>query len=201
MLLVGRVMNALYLGVMADPHHVPTLDGFDVFTVRLYRMGLCISAVGLALLAASLLVGESSQDGLCWVLVFVGAALSAANMHLYDKRIRWVIGASGWVGGALLLLAPHVPAAWSPWVFYAGAGFVFVVLSGFALKEQFCFKIAFLRLVPLVLATSLIPLLAEERTVAGMMLVMASVMYGLLAVAKLRMPLHFDIGNKGAYQI
>jgi len=194
-------MNALYPEVMADPHHVPTLDGFDVFTVRLYRAGLALGASGLLVMSGSLLAGEGELDGLAWVAVFVGTALSIANMHLYDKRIRWLIGVVGWIGGSLMLLSSHLPVTAANWVFHAGVGFLFVAMSGFALKEQFCFKIKFLRIVPLVLAGSLIPLLAGERGVSGLMLGCAGVMYGVLAVAKMRMPLHFDVGDKSAYQI
>lgn len=186
---------------MADPHHVPTLDGFDVFTVRLYRVGLVLGAAGLLCLSGSLLATEGRLDPFAWVLVFLGTATSIANMHLYDKRIRWVIGVAGWLGGVGMLLAPALPDGLAPWIFHAGVGFVFVALSGFALKEQFCFKIKFLRLVPLVLATSLIPLLAGERVISGAMLACAGLMVGALAVAKLRMPLHYDIGDKSAYQI
>jgi len=186
---------------MADPHHVEELDSHDVFTVRLYRTGLAISATSLLLLGGSLVVGAVEIAGMAWVGVFAGTALSVACMHLYDKRIRWLIGASAPFGGVLMLLAPHTPESLWTWVFHAGAGFVFVSISGFALKEQFCFKIKFLPLVPLSLAGSLIPLLLGQIQVAGLMLAFAGVLYGVLAVAKVRMPLHFDIGNKSAYQI
>ena len=186
---------------MADPHHVPELDGFDVFTVRLYRTGLALSASGLLLLGGAMVAGQADIPGPAWVLVFVGTALSIANMHLYDKRVRWFIGASGWFGGALMLLASHVPSTGWMWVFYAGCGFIFVSMSGFALKEQFCFKIKFLPLVPVFLAGSLIPLLLGQEQVAGLMLMVAGVLYGVLAGAKFLMPVHFDIGKKSAYQI
>ncbi len=185
---------------MADPHHVPELDGFDVFTVRLYRSGLAVGAAGLLLLGGALVLGATAVIGPAWVVVFVGTALSIANMHLYDKRVRWFISAVGWIGGALLLAAGQVPSGLWMWVYYAGAGFVFVSMSGFALKEQFCFKIKFLPAIPVLLAGSLIPLLLQWDRFAGAMLIAAGLVYGVLAVAKMRMPLHFDVGDKSAYQ-
>ena len=67
--------------------------------------------------------------------------------------------------------------------------------------EQFCFRIPGLRLVPLFLATSLIPLLAGKVAFAGALLLLSGVIYSALAFAKWRMPLHFDVGDKSKYQI
>jgi uncharacterized integral membrane protein len=179
---------------MADPHHVALLDGYDRGSVRAYRAGLGGAAVGLgALTAAS--AGHAPLEVARW-LVVVGAALSLANVHLYDKRIRAVIVGAGWTGAVLLL----APVPW-PLVHLAGLGFVFVALSGFALKEQFCFRIPFLRAVPLLLATSLVPLAIGPMPLATALLGAATAALGLLAVAKLRMPLHFDIGDKSRYQV
>ena len=187
---------------MADPHHIPALDAFDWLTVRLYRGGIALSAIGLLALAATLATPVLSglrpaAEG----AVLVGAAASIANMHLYDKRIRWVIGASGWVGAVLLVNSGHGGPTLEPWVHHAGLGFVVVSFSAVAIKEQFCFKIPGLRAVPALLALSLIPMLLGQGPVAAALLGVAGLVYAALAVAKMRMPLHFDVGNKAAYQI
>ncbi len=179
---------------MADPHHVAALDAFDRGSVRTYRAGLTVAAVGLILSAAAEL-GLFDLVTARWV-VLVGAALSIANLHLYVKRIRAVIVLSGWVGASLLL------APWPlPLVKLAGMGFVFVSLSGFAVKEQFCFRIPFLRAVPLLLATALVPMRFGPPPVAAGLLGLAGLLYAILAVAKWRMPLHFDIGDKSRYEV
>jgi uncharacterized integral membrane protein len=179
---------------MADPQHIAELDRFDRGSVRVYRAGLIVSAAGLLLFAAAE-IGWLDPVLARWV-VCVGAALSIANLHLYVKRIRAVIVVAGWTG-LILLLAP-VPF---PLVGLAGLGCIFVSLSGFALKEQFCFRIPFLRAVPLLLATALLPLALGPAPVAAVLLAAAGVLYAILAVAKLRMPLHFDIGDKSKYQV
>lgn len=177
---------------MADPHHVPELDGFDRATVALYRLGVVGSAIALGVLAIGAWQG--------WDLAPVRAALLAAtaltvvNLHLYDKRVRWVIGASAWVGAVLVALGGHWPG-------YAGLGFLFVSLSAVALKERFCFKIPGLRAVPLLLALALVPLVLDAGTLAAVVLAPAAVLYAVLSVAKLRMPLHFDVGDRSRYQI
>lgn len=187
---------------MADPHHIEELDGLDRLTVRLYRSGIALSAVGLLLAAAVYGAGQDEAWGRAtWTLVLAGAALCIADMHLYAKHIRWVIGASGWLGAVLVFGADAATEPLQPWVRFAGVGFVFVSLSGFALKEQFCFRIPLLRAVPLLLAASLVPLLAGIGWAAAALLGVAGLVYGALAVAKMRMPLHFDVGDKSKYQV
>jgi uncharacterized integral membrane protein len=190
---------------MADPQHIPELDSFDELTVRLYRVGLSTAAISLVLagllqlgLALEILDQASPWIHRVWVLCLLGTAGAVANMHLYDKHIRWFIGMAGWVG-AVVLFSANGPE--SLWLYTAGLGFVFVALSAYALKEQFCFRIPGLRLVPLLLATSLIPLLSGHSVIAGLLLLLSGVIYTALVVAKWRMPLHFDVGDKSKYQL
>ena len=190
-----------YDAVMADPHHEEPLDGLDRLTVRLYRTGLSASALGLCSLAAALVSGRTDVAAVAEWTVVAGVAVSVSCMHLYDKRIRWVIGSSAWVGALLLVAAGTRPDVWAWWVHHAGLGFVFVSLSAFALKEQFCFRIPLLRGVPAFLALSLVPMLAGAALPAAVLLGLAGLVTGRLAWAKSRMPLHFDIGDKSAYQV
>ena len=128
-------------------------------------------------------------------------ALAVADLHLYDKRVRWVVGASGWAGAALSFVGLGLGGVAGTWIAHAGLGFLFVALSALALKERFCFRIPGLRAVPLLLAVSLVPLLAGRPAPAAVVLFAAGAVFALLAVAKARMPLHFDVGNKDAYQV
>lgn len=194
---------------MADPQHVPELDGFDELTVRLYRAGLLLAAVGVSGVGALYLatpflpgVDVSGLAKLLWLVTVYGVAAAVLHVHLYDKRIRWVIRAAAWLGVVLMLAA----ATWADpmlvrWTWHAGLGFVFIALSGFALKEQYCFRLPMMRLVPVLLAVSLIPLLAQAQLVAGAMLTVAGLLLFVLAVQKMRMPLHYDVGDKSKYQV
>lgn len=184
---------------MADPQHVPEMDAFDVRSVRLYRLGLVLTALGL--LASGLLVVFDPESFFAGRnAVALGAAVSGSNLHLYDKRIRSLIVSAAWFGVVVMLCAVPIEGTLGRAVDVAGLGLVFVALSGFALKEQFCFKVPLMRAVPWLLAASLVPLLAEWWLIAGVLLLLAGASFGLLAVAKLRMPLHYDIGDKSKYQ-
>ncbi len=181
---------------MADPQHVPTLDGLDRFTVRLYRTGLVIASAGVlyAGVRAALTTVVDLPD--LMPVILVGVMLCVANVHLYDKLFRWIFGALGITGAVLWAVADlHMLVG------LAGFGFIFAALSAFALKEQFCFRVPGMRLVPLMLAASLIGFgLGNAIVVAGLLLP-AGVLLCILAIAKLRMPLHFDVGDKSHYQI
>ena len=54
---------------------------------------------------------------------------------------------------------------------------------------------------PALLALSLIPLLGHWDLPAALLLALSSLIYGAMAFAKTRMPLHFDVGDKSRYQV
>jgi uncharacterized integral membrane protein len=194
---------------MADPDHRPDMDAFDGLTVGLYRAGLLLaglSCIGVAVVAG-LRVGQLFPPWwvgqLVWALVGASAALSAATVHLYDKRIRWVLASAAPVGLALQLVAAVLPP--EAWVVEplqaAGVGFAGVTLSGLALKERFCFKLPGLRAVPVLWVAGLVPLLVDWPV--GLLVAFGAVGLVLvaLAVAKLLQPMDFDIGDKSRYQV
>ena len=78
---------------MADPHHVESLDALDRWTVGLYRAGLFVAAAGSGALAACHWRG--TPDGWGRWVVLLAVALIVADLHLYDRKIRWVISAAG----------------------------------------------------------------------------------------------------------
>jgi uncharacterized integral membrane protein len=184
---------------VADPHHVEPLTSFDRLTVGLYRAGLVIAAFGVAWTAFALAWREPTLVPRWTTLVGVG--LVVANLHLYDPVIRWVIVASGWLGVVLVAVVPIVGATLAPWPDTAGLGFLFVVLSAVALKERYCFRLPLVVAVPPLLAGALLPLLLGLDGIAAVVLGAAAAVLGLLALRKLAMPLHYDIGDKSKYQV
>ena len=194
---------------MADPQHTPKLDAHDALTVRLYRVGLTLGA-STTLLLSGWMLGVNQffaiQSDLAVraleLILGLGSAFALVNLHLYDKRVRWIIVGSG-VAGLWLMASSSLFSM--PWIehliFHAGLGFVFVVYSALALKEQFCFRIPGLKLVPLFLATSLIPAVLQQPVIFGALLLPAGLCMGLLSLAKWRMPLGHDIGDKSNYQV
>ncbi|MEN0061444.1 MAG: DUF2301 domain-containing membrane protein [Myxococcota bacterium] len=186
---------------MADPDHIPQMDAFDRLTVGLYRAGLLGQALGLFVISATE-IGWAARD-VGPLAMLTAVALSVGNLHLYDKRIRWLISTSGWLGAVLVVAAATLPE--SAWVeallHYAGLGFLFVVTSALALKERFCFRLPGLQAVPVALAGGVATGLFGFGTLTAVALGLSGLVVALLAVAKLRMPVHVDIGNKDAYQV
>jgi len=194
---------------MADPQHIPELDPHDRRTVRLYRLGLSIAAVGVLFLSAWSLGAErllpsGGERGLRWLSTGTsfGVALAVANLHLYAKSVRWVIVTAGVFGLWFMALAGGLSEGVAEHlVFHVGLGLVFVVLSALALKEQFCFRIPGLKLVPLFLATAMIPAVTGHLLAFGALLLPAGGLLVVLCVAKWRMPLGHDVGDKSRYQV
>ncbi len=183
---------------MANPEFQEELDTLDKISVCLYRMGISLFSV------SCLMAGALSYEGITlasvtspfdkWVfwLILVSTVLSAANIHVYDKTVRTVIMWSGWL--SLLLIVISVPT----WV---SLGFCFVVFSGIALKESFCFKVPGLKLIPVLLVIAVFCTALHQLPVLAILYMVIGSIMGFLSFKKWQMPLHFDIGVKANYQI
>ena len=189
---------------MADPHHIPTLDAHDVRTVVLYRLGLSLAATSVVLGACAQLflpVSDQTMYGLA-LGVSAGILCCVVNLHLYNKTIRWVITSAASAGVWVLAVAFVVEAPeWHHILIHGGLGLCFVSLSALALKEQFCFRIPGLRAVPIFLATSVLLGVMHWPIAHGVALLPAGLLLFVLCVAKWRMPLGHDIGNKAHYEV
>jgi uncharacterized integral membrane protein len=186
---------------MADPNHVAQLDRLDIWSVCFYRVGLSAIALGLAWAAWLEISPAQIGVGFGWLFVAGGAALAAANVHLYAKLIRWLLQMATGAGLLMLLIAVMVPLSHEGGVFSGGLALLFVSVCGFALKEQYCFHLYGMWLLPLLLGAALMPMSGDQAWIGALALACAAVIYAYLAVAKWRMPLHFDIGDKSKYQI
>lgn len=186
---------------MATPDHIPSMEPLDRLTVALYRSGLSLFALVSALEAAELLTGVSILGEWHLPLTAAAAATASANIHLYDPRFRWFFPLMSWIG--LLLLAFSLPVQSPETVrqlsilslafFYAGAAM-------FGVKEYFCFRIPGLPLLPLLLGAAVLLRWGGMERAEGAFLAAAALFYAWLATAKWKMPLHFDIGDKGMYK-
>lgn len=175
---------------MADPHHIEPLDGFDRLTVRAYRAGLLLAPVALGWLAV-----EPQAAHARW-LATAAIALSVVHLHLYDRKIRWVI--QGLTAAGLAISA--APTA-DPTVLALGHGLLLAALSALVLKEWFCFRIPLVRLTPLTLAAAVTLAWGDALPAAQIAYGLGALGVALIAVAKLRMPLTHDIGDRSRYQV
>lgn len=181
---------------MAHPHHVEVLDAFDRVTIRTYRAGLLTSALALGLLALE--TWGRRDGGRAVGLVLVGAVLAVGNLHLYDKRIRWLVQWLTWSG----LLATIAAAATDlRWVGSLGLGLVCAALSALVLKEWFSFRIPLVRATPAVLALGVIARWAGREPLAAVCFGLGALGVASVGVAKLSMPLSHDLGDRRHYQI
>ena len=169
---------------MADPHIKSEMDLFDYLTVIFYRLGFVLAAPSIALLPWQ--THYPAQ-----LLCFVAAALCASSLHIYMKPYRLVLQGATWVG--LLCALVGFPLL--------GLGGVFITLGGLCFKEYFCFKVPGLPLQPLLLAGLWFALAFGVLPFAQILAGISALLFLIVSVAKWRMPLHFDIGDKTKYEI
>ncbi len=180
---------------MADPKHIEILDTFDRRSILAYRTGLILSAVSLGLIALQLSMHHDARRPIA-LLVFA-VVLSVGNMHLYDKRVRWIISWLGW--GSLLALS-IVDLAPRP-LGTLGLGLSLAALSALVLKEWFCFRIPLVRWTPAVLFVGVLANHWSHDLLTAVCFGLGALGVAAVAVAKTRMPLTHDMGDRAHYQI
>ncbi|GAB2662556.1 DUF2301 domain-containing membrane protein [Vibrio panuliri] len=182
---------------MANPEYQEKLDSLDKLSVCLYRTGISLFAIALLFLALSLssLFNLTHTLSLSLLITGIAAAMCAANLHVYNKWVRTIIVWSAWIGILLILSDPQQGRVW------LSLGFLFITLSGLALKESFCFKVLGLKVVPILLASSIGLLYFTQTIYASILLALTGLIVGYLSFKKWQMPLHFDIGIKANYEI
>lgn len=168
---------------MADPHIESPLDLWDKFTIICYRSGFVLATLMIALLPY---FAELAQRGL-----LIAGVMLASSLHIYLKSIRLTFQFAMWIG--LLCQIFGVPSL--------AFGSALLVIGGLCYKEYFCFRIFGLATQPILLALLWLATVAEISLVQIILSAVASLLLLILSIQKWRMPLHFDIGDKGKYQI
>ena len=166
---------------MADPHIKSPMDWLDYVTVIAYRLGFSLAAPAILFLPWEGQSGVSAQQ-----LTFLAAMLCASSLHF-----RLILQAATW--GGLIFAVFGFPLI--------GLGGAFVTLGGLCFKEYFCFKVPGLRAQPLLLAALWFALVLGGTTIAQGLAFLSALLFLVTAIAKWRMPLHFDIGDKSKYEM
>ena len=195
------------------------VEARDVREVLLYRAGIAVCAGAMVLALAASAGGPAGADWLAHrrlpltaavLLLTAGTGLSVATIHLYIRGfralLRWLYaaGAAGlllvvvWAGLSgraflgLLLGSPVGLVAWGP---------VLAALCGVAVKEAVCFgrieAVLFATLTPLLVAGRLWGFLGPRSL--QLLFAADTVLLCVFAVAKARMPVERDIGDKSLY--
>ncbi len=211
----GILLNTMGERILYQP-----LTKGDKITVILYRTGILISALIICLAACLALSGAySSRDyafitsgagGLLLVLLtYFSVGLSVFFIHLYVGRFHRILKNIFYIAVlclGLLLAAgkgnPAAPLFSSPPI----SALLLIPLSlclGFVTaKEAFCFRILegylLAGLMPAYIFFYAVGALSTRNAALGLGLIAA--LAALFVIRKVFMPLHFDIGDKSAYQ-
>lgn len=197
------------------------LTGGDRASVLIYRTGIALTAVLLVLGGFLFLrfLGFENWNGFKgqthdrWVniyiiLLYISAGMSVLTMHLYVKRFRRLIKGLYIIAVlALFFVLVQSSGRTGSVVFESQYGGLFLlpisICIGFiGAKEAFCFRLneGFLLAVLLPLFVLFLSSRALSPRGTGLMLLLISGVMVLFAVRKVPMPLHYDIGDKSAYE-
>lgn len=169
---------------MADPHIRSPMDSFDYLSVVVYRLGFVLAAPAILLLPWQGMLPAGQ-------LTILAGVMCASTLHIYMKSFRMLLQFASWIG--LLAYMAGLPML--------ALGGALVTLGGLAYKEQFCFKVPGLQFQPLIVAALWFALWFELPYAAKLLASLSALLFLVLSVAKWRMPLHYDIGDKSKYEI
>lgn len=189
-----------------------TITDEDRREVMIYRGGLIISAISLALAINLVLFANLTPPiisliiGL-YALFSLGLGVSLMTIHIYFRplhlllKLFWMIGTIA----SFILILRH-PENSVLWVYQhplslLGIGFTFAALTGIYFKEAFCFNQLEMKvltpLVPLLLLGHLVgilPLGAEQ-----VLLFIWSILFVIVSLRKFWQPIPEDIGDKSVF--
>ncbi|AGH37869.1 hypothetical protein F543_17840 [Bibersteinia trehalosi USDA-ARS-USMARC-189] len=168
---------------MADPHIKSPMDFWDYLTVIIYRNGFVLAAIMLLLLPF--------QSSMAQVGLLIAGTMLASSLHLYLKNFRYLFQFVMWIG----LLCQ----VWKIESLAFGASLM--VIGGLCYKEYFCFRVWRLNFQPILLAVLWLAVVLQISWLFLPLAILCSILTLFLSVQKWRMPLHFDIGDKGKYQV
>ncbi|WP_019617225.1 DUF2301 domain-containing membrane protein [Psychromonas ossibalaenae] len=182
---------------MADPHIQENLDRWDKLTISIYRFGMLLTFFALSGLALQQLFYP------LWFkesLIFLALAtlLQASSLHLYNKAIRLLLVNACWFGVWLSAVSFTLSGLLAA---YLSLGLLSVTLAGIAFKESFCFSLASLKLVPVILVCTWGAVVASLGEWAAGGFFITALLYLYMAWKKINMPLYYDLGDRSKYEI
>lgn len=168
---------------MADPHIKSPMDFWDYLTVIIYRSGFVLSAIMLLLLPIRF---SLAQMGL-----LIAGTMLASSLHLYLKNFRYLFQFVMWIGLLCQVFGLEMLAL----------GTSLLVIGGLCYKEYFCFRVWGLNFQPILLAVLWLTVVLQISWIFVPLAILCGILTLFLSIQKWRMLLHFDIGDKGKYQV
>ncbi|MBI5199710.1 MAG: hypothetical protein HZA09_06835 [Nitrospirae bacterium] len=200
---------------MGEAYPFQPLTKKDKVTVVLYRIGIALSSVIIAILAYVLSspsyyqndITISMKFDILLIFLYMSVGLSVFTIHLYVSKFKRFLKKLYYLSAVSLII-----------LFVIGKGDVLGVLIdkpfgsilliplsgciGFiTAKEAFCFKLFEGYLLTLIMPLYLLLLSMGSLTMQGVSLgiIIIALMLILFTFRKVFMPLHYDIGDKSAY--
>lgn len=183
----------------------------DKFTVILYRAGIVMTTIIIAIIALASLKRNAANSSqwlsLAIILLYISAGLSVFFIHLYvsafHRALKKVYYAAIAALAILFILGNgDIPAAFADKSY---SHLLLIPLSaciGFVTaKEAFCFKLTEGYILALTMPVYLLALSvkAVDMKIAAYWLLIIAVLLVIFTLRKVSMPLHYDIGDKSAY--
>ncbi|MEC4676660.1 MAG: DUF2301 domain-containing membrane protein [Nitrospirota bacterium] len=200
---------------MGDKNYIQPLTKLDKITVVLYRSGIFLTAIAICLsafLAFKDVSGANIRNyysGIMLLLLYFSVGLSVFFIHLYVGKFYRLLKKVYYIAVICLVLLfiagkgdPITPLLSIP-PYRALLMLPLSLCLGFVTaKEAFCFKLFEGYMLALIMPASVflysIGTLNQKAAVSGLVLIAA--MFVFFTLRKVFMPLHYDIGDKSAYQ-
>ena len=188
----------------------------DKISVALYRTGFVVSAIVISFIAYMLLNASHYQNAaaisikanIILILLYASIGTSVFFIHLYISKFHKFLKRVYYISLISLIILFVIGKGDVYWVLVnkAYSPLLLIPLSGclgfITAKEAFCFKIMEGYLLALLMPFYLLFVSIGNRTVksAALYLIFMAAMLVLFTLRKVFMPLHYDIGDKSAYQ-
>ncbi|WP_166371701.1 DUF2301 domain-containing membrane protein [Psychromonas sp. SA13A] len=181
---------------MADIKVKEKLTLIDKVSIISYRAGMIFFTISLLIIALQQLYYPVwYKHGLVWIAFSV--FLMAANLHIYDKNIRYILVTSAWLGVWLVSLSFISSGQVAT---HLSLGALLICCAGVSYKESFCFSLMIVKINPLLLCVFYYGVVFSKPIIAATFAIVSALISAYMAYKKLRMPLHYDLGDRSKYQ-
>jgi len=209
---------------MGDTNVSQELTTYDKISVFLYRGGIIISMLCIVLASIGFygivngntesFVLQGNHPQIIFWTFFISVGVSLLFLHLYSKEVLQIIRSFYLIGAAILLYlaftklsGQFIPGVFTYWLGVVGLGFLMAGFSGIGAKEAYCFKLLegylYGMVSALLVLLHLIGVIAQIthhlKWVELTLFMIITVLVVVFTVRKLRLPLHYDIGDKTKY--
>jgi uncharacterized integral membrane protein len=188
----------------------------DKVSVALYRAGIVVSTILISIIAYMLFNASHYQSApsisvkanIILILLYISVGTSVFFIHLYVSKFHNFLKKLYYISIISLIILFVIGKGDVYWVLVnkAYSPLLLIPLSGclgfITAKEAFCFKLIEGYLLALIMPIYLLLLSTGAMTIkaASNWILFIAVMLILFTVRKVFMPMHYDIGDKSAYQ-